>query len=47
MGWNLKKFSTDGLEVSFAGRTVFNNNWLEMKSFLQKVGSNRLLALKP
>ena len=31
------------LEANQAEKTVSSDNWLEMKSFLQKVGSNRLL----
>ena len=31
------------LEANQAGKWVLENNWLEMKSFLQKVGSNRLV----
>jgi len=31
------------LEANQAQNAVFSNNWLEMKSFLKKVGSNRLL----
>jgi hypothetical protein len=31
------------LEANQAEKAVSENNWLEMKSFLQKVGSNRLL----
>jgi hypothetical protein len=31
------------LEANQADKAVSENNWLEMKSFLQKVGSNRLL----
>jgi hypothetical protein len=31
------------LEANQAGNWVLENNWLEMKSFLKKVGSNRLL----
>jgi len=31
------------LEANKAENAVVSNNWLEMKSFLQKVGSNRLL----
>ena len=30
------------LEANQAGKWALENNWLEMKSFLQKVGSNRL-----
>jgi hypothetical protein len=31
------------LEANALNTAVINNDWLEMKSFLQKVGSNRLL----
>ena len=31
------------LEANQAGKWVLEDNWLEMKSFLQKVGSNRIL----
>jgi hypothetical protein len=31
------------LEANTAKIPVFSNNWLEMKSFLENVGSNRLL----
>jgi len=31
------------LEANKADKAVSSNNWLEMKSFLQKAGSNRLL----
>ena len=31
------------LEANQAQNAVISNNWLEMKSFLQKIGSNRLL----
>jgi hypothetical protein len=31
------------VETNEAEKAVSENNWLEMKSFLQKVGSNRLL----
>ena len=31
------------LEANTAQKPVFSNNWLEMKSFLENVGSNRLL----
>src|SRR5579862_4976398 len=31
------------LEANQAGKSASDNNWLEMKSFLQKAGSNRLL----
>ena len=31
------------LEANQAQNAVFSNNWLEMKSFLKKVGSNRIL----
>jgi len=31
------------LEANQAGKWVLENNWLEMKSFLQKVGANRLV----
>jgi hypothetical protein len=35
------------IEANQAQNWVSEENWLEMKSFLQKVGSNRLLRAQP